>query len=67
MIHAQYLNDIRLQPIGDNERCLGDDQLARAGDATGRPIFGLFGRNCSMLCKMLSANARAAAGLSSAI
>jgi hypothetical protein len=33
VMYAQYLNDISLQPIGNNEGRLGDDQLTCAGDA----------------------------------
>jgi hypothetical protein len=48
VIHAQYLNDISLQPIGDNEGRLGDEQLARDRDGLSdndhRVIGGLLER-----------------------
>jgi hypothetical protein len=44
VIDAQYLNDISLQSIGDNEGRLGDDELARARDAAGAPHLRIVGK-----------------------
>jgi hypothetical protein len=44
VIDAQYLNDISLQSIGDNEGRLGDDELARARDAAGAPDLRIVGK-----------------------
>jgi|ERR1039458_9998444 hypothetical protein len=43
VIDAQYLNDVSLQPIGDNEGRLGDDELARARDPAGAPNLQIVG------------------------
>ena len=44
VIDAQYLNDISLQPIGDNEWRPGDDELARARNAAGSPHLRIVGK-----------------------
>jgi len=44
VIDAQYLNNISLQSIRDNELRHGDDELARARDAAGSPHLRSVGK-----------------------